>query len=82
MGCNTNISEDALQCLKAVHVDQLYAADMPTEVEGQLILDYIFTPSVEQKYANQTSFLSETPLQKLKSGIIGMKYTFALHISI
>lgn len=61
-------TEEALDFLQTAPVDSLLAVKLPSAVEGQLIDDFVFVPSVEKVFPTHQPFLEETPLARIKSG--------------
>lgn len=68
LGYNTTDPEEALQYLKNAPVDDLYSVQMPPEVPGQLIENYVFVPTVEKVFPTHEPFLPESPLSRMESG--------------
>ncbi|XP_026478387.1 venom carboxylesterase-6-like [Ctenocephalides felis] len=67
LGHSTNNTKDALDFLLKLPADKLLAK-MPPEVEGELIQDFIFVPSIEKVFPNQKPFLEESPFTRMVSG--------------
>lgn len=67
LGYKANDTEDVLNFLLEVPANKLFAK-MPPEVDGELIEDFIFVPTIEKRFTTHKPYLDESPLSRMKSG--------------
>lgn len=64
----TSDPEAAVAALRNISARTIILTRVPPEVEGQLLTDFVFVPSVEKQFTTHTPFLTERPITKMLSG--------------
>ncbi|XP_026479131.1 esterase FE4-like [Ctenocephalides felis] len=68
LGHPTTDTKDALKFLQTVPVDDFVNIKIPPLVDGQLVSDFVFVPSLEKRYSSHEPFLAELPVDKMLKG--------------